>query len=98
MIVQELIRFSIIVGFGTDTGEDDGQRDNLQRLSEKDRREEPTDNGCEPLSGLLIAEFDAAGDDEENRNSDENDAQTIGNEDTPPRQHLRRFCLRFSRR
>lgn len=95
-IVQEIVRFFVVVGFGTEISEENGQGNDLQWLSEKNRGEKSTNNRYEPLLSLVIAEFDATGNNEKNGTRDENDAQTVCDEDAPPWEHRRCFLLSFN--
>ena len=51
--------------------EEEERKENFDRLSEKNRREETSDDRCDPLLSFEITEFDASNDNEEDRNQNE---------------------------
>ena len=61
-------------------------RKNFDRLSEKNRRDDTSDDRCQPLLGFDIPEFDSSDDDEEERDENADQRKTVGNEQTPPGQ------------
>ena len=62
------------------------ERENLNRLSEKNRKEETSDDRCDPLLSYEITELNASDNNEENRNHDEDQSKAVSDEQTLLRQ------------
>ena len=56
------------------------ERENFERLSEKNRWEETSDDRCDPLLSFEITEFDASNNDEEDWNDNEDQRKSISEE------------------
>ena len=64
-------------------------------LSDDDGGEEASEDRCQPLLCLLIAELDTTSDDEENGDSDGQIGEDVGDDETPPWKKEWSFSLAF---
>lgn len=62
-------------------------------FSDDDGGEEASEDRCQPLLCLLIAELDATNDDEENRDGDEQIGEDVGDDETPPWKREKSFSV-----